>query len=74
MALVPFYPGNGPAIAVDVDHISEFPRDVDGYCAFCHGDPCDEEKIDGSLIHEFWESIREHHWIDTCPCCGGRPS
>lgn len=73
MVLVPFYTGMGEAIPIEIDHISEFPRDTVGYCAFCHGDPCDEEKKEGTLIHEFWESMKGH-FCETCPCCDGRPT
>lgn len=73
MTLVPFYPGNGEEIMIDVNHISEFPRDAHGLCAFCHGDPCDEEKQEGTMIHLYWESMKGHY-CETCPCCDGRPS
>lgn len=70
--LVPFLTGDGTGeTMLTVTYIAEFPRDTNGLCAFCHGDPCAEESSAVSLISKYF--ARNKH-AATCPCCDGRPS
>lgn len=62
----------GKDTVLTVIYIAEFPRGVDGTCAYCHGDPCAERSPATSLIAKFFE--HNASWADTCPCCGGRPT
>jgi len=76
MYKVPFYPGDGETIMLEVAYIAEFPCDERGLCAFCHGDACDEEEKEGSLIHDFYVRHMEQWgtYAEHCPCCEGRPA
>lgn len=72
---VPFLPGDGTGeTMLKVKYIaSGFPRDARGLCAFCHGDPCNED-VHGnpdSLIAAYW---KRNPTAETCPCCRGAPS
>ena len=74
--LVPFLgdrpdPANEPETMLSVIYIAEFPRGVDGTCAYCHGDPCAETSGPESLIAKYFANFS---WAETCPCCDGRPS
>jgi hypothetical protein len=70
--MVKFFPGDGTEQMVEVLHLAgSFARGPDGACAFCHGDPCNESPVEGSLIAEFYG--RNPH-AETCPMCDGRPS
>lgn len=72
---VPFLCGDGSGeIILKVKYIaSGFPRDARGLCAFCHGDPCNEDKQGNpdSLIAAYW---KRNPTAETCPCCRGAPS
>ena len=68
---VKFLPGDGTTIMVEVAWISDFPKDKDGLCAFCHGDPCAESTGPESEIARFYQRNKR---ADTCPMCLGRPS
>lgn len=82
--LVPFLPGNGTEVMLTVTYISEFPRDVRGLCAFCHGDPCAETSPPESHIARYMAereaTFTSYDWGPdswpplTCPLCEGRPS
>lgn len=68
---VKFYPGDGTEVEIEVAFVSEFPRGVDGTCAFCHGDPCAEAGGDTDIARY---AARNKTSFETCPCCGGRPT
>lgn len=63
---------DGPPTTLTVIYIAEFPRGVDGTCAYCHGDPGAERSPETSLIAQFY--ARNGSWAETCPCCDGRPT
>lgn len=68
--LVPFLIGDGTdQVMLTVIYIAEFPRGVDGTCAFCHGDSCAERSAPISLISKFFA---RNEWAETCPLCDGR--
>jgi len=74
--LVPFlgdgaYQETGKDTMLTVIYIAEFPRGIDGTCAYCHGDPCAEDSVPESLITKFF---KRNSWAETCPCCNGRPT
>lgn len=71
--LVPFLTGYGDGeIPVAVAYIADgFPRNEDGNCAFCNGDPLAEDSPADTVIAQFW---RRHPNAGTCPMCQGRPS
>lgn len=48
---------------------SEFPRDEEGTCALCHGDPCAENGDTDTLIYRHM-----FNGGSTCPVCEGRPT
>lgn len=53
---VPYYIGDGSGrIFIYVADISEYPRDGDNLCAFCHGDPCAERSGPEAEITKAWE-------------------
>jgi hypothetical protein len=66
---VRFLPGNGTEVFVDVKYIAQFPRGADGTCAFCHGDPCNEESDSDSEIAKYFAETKN---AETCPMCEGR--
>jgi hypothetical protein len=68
--LVPFLDGVGE-VMLTVIYIAEYPRGVDGTCAFCHGDPCAERSGPDTLIGKYFA---EYSWAETCPCCAGKPT
>lgn len=69
---VPFLPGDGTEVEVEVAYLASFPCNQEGECAFCLGDPCAEEGKDkDTLIAAFW---RRNPKAETCPMCDGRPS
>ena len=81
--LVPFIPGNGPdvfpggQVMLTVICIAEFPRGVDGTCAFCHGDPCAETSPESSYIWRYMNLPmypESPYRPQTCPLCDGRPT
>ena len=64
---------------LDVAYIAEYPRDADGLCAYCHGDPCAERSAPDALISRNYAAWRAADWADhssgfTCPLCEGRPT
>jgi hypothetical protein len=61
--------------SIYVSYVSNYPRGSDGYCAFCHGDPCNERSNENSLIAKFYNDCKEsNNSVDTCPMCNGRAS
>lgn len=70
-ALVDFYAGYGESYQVEVAYISEYPRNSNGACSFCDGDPCNEYPKKGSLISKFYKKNKD---APTCPLCQGRPT
>lgn len=54
---------------VEVDRWAEYLRGPDGYCALCHGDPCNEHSSSNSDIASFYEIAPS---AETCPVCEGR--
>jgi hypothetical protein len=70
-SVVEFLPGDGTDCLVYVAYIAEFPRDEDGLCAYCHGDPGAEKSSPNSLIFGYY--VRNPN-AETCPMCDGRPS
>lgn len=71
-AAVTYYPGDGTEYALDVAYISDFPRGVDGTCAFCKGDPCAERPESPYRIRHYFELNKT--WAQVCPMCDGRPT
>ena len=81
---VPFLTGDGSGpVMLYVSHISGYPRDADGSCAFCHGDPCAETSGPGTAIAQYfargWQreqsyGCRRYTLVSTCPLCDGRPT
>ena len=71
MPIIPFSPGDGTRIDLEVAKINEFPRDFQDTCAFCHGDPCAEEDDRDTEIARYY---RRNSWAETCPMCQGRPA
>lgn len=69
--LVPFYPGDGTNTLINVSYINDLPRDPDGYCAFCHGDPCAENSDESTHIAAYFA---RNPTATTCPCCKGKAS
>lgn len=69
---VPFTHGAGGYTLLDVAYISNFPRGVDGDCAFCHGDPCAEYSDSDSPIARLRAKLGK--LFETCPMCDGRAS
>jgi hypothetical protein len=57
--------------SVPIHSFAEYPRDSEGFCAFCHGDPLAEHTDEDTPIGRFWKTSL---WAETCPCCEGRPS
>jgi hypothetical protein len=51
--------------------MGDFPRDEEGTCAFCHGDPCAETSPPDSAIARYY---RENPRAETCPTCAGQPT
>lgn len=68
---VRYYPGNGTEYDLEVVYISDYPRGVDGTCAFCKGDPCVETPAAPYRIRQYHETCP---WSGTCPMCLGRPT
>jgi hypothetical protein len=64
----------GEEVWLDVIYFAEFLRDVDGLCAFCHGDPCGENSAPDSLIMREIAATPSYSTFETCPCCQGRPT
>lgn len=62
---------DGPPTMLTVIYIAEYPRGVNGTCAYCHGDPCAERSRATSLIAKYYA---RNSWAQTCPCCDGRPT
>jgi hypothetical protein len=69
--LVPFLGDGEDAVLLTVIYIAEYPRGLDGTCAYCHGDPCAERSGPETLIGDFF---LRNGWAEACPCCDGRPS
>lgn len=77
------WPGS---VKIPVAYIAQFPRDRDGTCAFCHGDPCAEFSPPDSQIAQYFARgraraaqyenplLRQGAMPQTCPCCDGRPT
>lgn len=82
---VPFWIGDGSGrVMLYVSGISGgFPRDADGRCAFCHGDPCAEASGPDTEIARYFArgwlreqsyGMRRYALASTCPLCDGRPT
>lgn len=56
---------------LEVGAIYDFARGLDGTCAFCQGDPCNEAKSIDTPISRFY--AKNTH-AETCPVCDGRPT
>lgn len=69
--LVPWIGDGTDGVLLTVIYIAEYPRGVDGTCAYCHGDPCAERSGPDSLIGAYFA---RNSWASTCPCCEGRPT
>ena len=71
-----FLPGDGNHYYAHVAYWSEFPRDKDSLCAFCHGNPVpDPEGIpikDLTCIEIYY--LNKSGMFETCPVCLGKPS
>lgn len=64
---------------LDVTQHAQFLRGDDEYgtCAFCKGDPCNDESEPDSVIARFYAGARRtglENQPTTCPCCQGRPT
>lgn len=66
--------GMGEEVWLNVIYFAEYLRDVDGLCAFCHGDPCGENSPPDSLIMREIAATPSYAQFETCPCCLGRPT
>lgn len=67
--------GEGERVILLVSYWAEYLRDINGLCAFCHGDPCADSSPPDSLIAR--ERNCEPPWpssFNTCPNCRGRPT
>jgi hypothetical protein len=65
-------PGDLQEIVLDVMYVAGgFARGPDGLCAFCHGDPCDEDSPKDSLIAKYFATA---HSPSSCPVCEGMAS
>lgn len=72
MTIVDFLPGDGHQYQVDVKYIAyDFAKGQDGTCAFCHGDPLNEDGTPDTQIALYYE---RNPRAETCPMCLGRPS
>lgn len=67
--IVPFMPGDGATIDLDVAYIAQFPRRADGTCAFCGGDPLAEESDLNTHIGAYFA---RNPRAEACPCCKGQ--
>lgn len=62
-------PGDGTEVILDVIYIAQGrPIGKGGNCAFCHGDPCNEDGRDDSNIGRYFKNAP---WATTCPVCNG---
>lgn len=70
---VPFLTGYGDGqILLEVDYFAGGFLRNNGVCAFCLGDPCNEDHPGSeSNIDMFYKS---HSQAESCPMCEGRPS
>ena len=65
-----YHPGDGYVYFVDVARIFEFPCDVQGNCAFCHGNQFAELAKDGSnLQHYYLTKFGGRLKKVQCPMC-----
>lgn len=69
--LVKFLSGAGTSEMLPVLYVAQYPRGPNGCCAFCNGDPCNEEGTTDTPIARFYAAAPH---ADTCPICDGRPS
>lgn len=70
MATIEFYGLFDDVLEIEVSYWAEYPRGVDGMCAFCHGDPIGE-RSETSRIAEFLKAFSQE---EHCPVCLGRPT
>ncbi len=68
---IPFLPGDGTEIHVEVAYIADFPCAPNGTCAFCLGDPCAENQPPHPRIAAYYARNAD---AQTCPMCDGRPT
>ena len=66
--------GTGEDVVLLVAEWAQYLRDVNGLCAFCHGDPCAESSPPDSLIARERACSPSYAPFETCPCCEGRPT
>jgi hypothetical protein len=71
MPLLQLTTGDGTFEYVSVNYWAQFPRWKDSTCAYCHGDPCNENSPPTSTIARYY--ARNPH-AETCPVCDGRPT
>jgi hypothetical protein len=72
--LVAFLVGDGSGkIYLPVIYWAQFPRGIDGTCAFCNGDPCAEGDKPESEIAKYFERAKAAgRRPESCPICDGR--
>jgi hypothetical protein len=68
-AIVEYLPGDGTKAFIRVAYIADYPRDEDGLCAYCHGDPLAQSSAPNSFIAGYY--VRNPR-AETCPLCDGR--
>ena len=73
VAQVRFCPGTGGEVTLPVSYITSggVAKGPDGCCAFCKGDPCNENSSPDSPIARYYTDAPH---AATCPFCDGRPS
>ena len=69
MVMVKILPGDGTSELFEVEYCAPYPMTSDGQCAYCKGDPCNDDGDEASVIAGYY---RENSWADTCPICDGR--
>jgi len=76
MPRILFLPGNGQEFNCNVSYWADgFPRDEQGDCAFCHGNPVPDNPNDSlkATAIELYAFDRGKNF-ETCPVCLGRAS
>ncbi len=59
---------------VKVAYHAQFPRNTKGLCAFCNGDPCNEQNSPGRGSEHIRLFYERNPKAETCPVCDGQPS
>ena len=62
---------------LEVVKVVEYARGPDGTCAFCAGDPCNEDNEDNDgnmMVTSIYRFYEKNKWASTCPVCNGRPT